>query len=175
MCVSKAKRVHASDGNIWIYWDLTVHPRLRYYENWTGSQTFVDRPPTTRQHLISVNWASFSIILWTLTNIIRHINLIDKKWSKKFNKDVHHQGLFELKRKMHKQLHPEKYSFFVSYQPNWFSRKPIMNLIICKFFSSQTASVPFLSKLQLKMLLWNKSKSEKLMRILTGLPILWLE
>ena len=41
-------------------------------QNWNSDQTFVDRPPTTRQHLISVNWASFSIILWTLSKIIRN-------------------------------------------------------------------------------------------------------
>jgi hypothetical protein len=28
--------------------------------------TLVESPPTMRQHLISVNWANFSIILWIL-------------------------------------------------------------------------------------------------------------
>lgn len=37
-----------------------------------AKHTLVDRPPTTRQHLISgINWASLPIILWTLDSTIK--------------------------------------------------------------------------------------------------------
>lgn len=57
---------------ITLFWTISISYNYKSSWNWNSDQTFVDRPPTTRQHLISVNWASFSIILWTLSKIIRN-------------------------------------------------------------------------------------------------------
>ena len=66
--------------HITLFWTINMSYDYKSSQNWNSDQSFVDRPPTTRQHLISVIWASFSIILWTLSKII---------WNKYLESNLH--------------------------------------------------------------------------------------